>query len=113
EAGADYRDVAREPDGLPAMMALMEGGDDRRAPFAPPFLKDGGVILAQTANILLYLGPRLKLAPEAEGDRLWLHQQQLTVEDFLKEIHDTHHPIGPGLRYEEQKEEARRRANAF
>ena len=113
EAGADYRDVGREADGVSVMMELMAGGRGTRPPFAPPFLKDGDLILAQTANILLYLGPRLKLAPEGEADRLWLHQLQLTIEDFVKEIHDTHHPIGPGLYYDEQKPEARRRARNF
>lgn len=112
-AGAQYRDVAREAKGPSAMMALMEGKSDQRPPFAPPFLKHGNLILAQTANILLYLGPRLNLAPDEEADRLWLHQLQLTIEDFVKEIHDVHHPIGSGLYYEEQQEEARRRAADF
>ncbi len=38
---------------------------------------------------------------------------QLTLADFLVEIHDTHHPIGSGLYYEEQKAEASRRAEDF
>ena len=112
-AAAEYRDVAREADGLSAMMALMDGGSGRRPPFAPPFLKDGELVVAQTANILLYLGPRLGLAPDEEGDRLWLHQLQLTIEDFLKEVHDSHHPIGSSLYYEEQKQEAARRTANF
>ena len=33
--------------------------------------------------------------------RLWLHQLQLTVTDFVKEIHDTHHPVGGELYYED------------
>src|SRR5690625_1157847 len=112
-AAAEYRDVAREAGGLSAMMALMDGGSGRRPPFAPPFLKDGELVVAQTANILLYLGPRLGLAPDEEGDRLWLHQLQLTIEDFLKEVHDSHHPIGPCLYYDEQKQQAARRTANF
>jgi glutathione S-transferase len=78
EAGADYIDVARgseaEGRGLPAMMGLLEDPTARRPTFAPPFLKDGDVVVGQTAAILLYLGPRLGLAPVSEPDRLWTHQ---------------------------------------
>jgi glutathione S-transferase len=109
-AGADYVDVARE-EGVPAMMRAMGAGP--RPPFAPPFLKDGDLVIAQTANILCYLGPRLGLAPEGETDRLWTHQLQLTIGDFLVEAHDTHHPIAAGLYYEDQKPESKRRAADF
>ena len=56
EAGADYVDVAREPEGLAAMMRMMDRAE--RPPFAPPFLKDGETIIGQTAAILLYLWVR-------------------------------------------------------
>jgi glutathione S-transferase len=108
DAGASYDDVARKAGGADKMMALMNGGRDKRPPFAPPFLKAGKFVIAQVANILFYLGPRLKLAPRDEANRLWLHQLQLTVADFVKEIHDTHHPVGSGLYYEDQKPEAKR-----
>lgn len=81
--------------------------------FAPPYLKDGDVYIGQTAAILHYLGPKLWLAPEEEHERLWLHQVQLTMMDFVNEIHDTHHPIASGLYYEDQKDEAARRAEDF
>jgi glutathione S-transferase len=93
------------------MMAMMERG--AHPPFAPPFLKAGELVIAQVAEILLYLGPKLKLAPRDEAGRLWLNQLQLTVTDFVKEIHDTHHPVGSGLYYEDQKPEARRYADNF
>lgn len=109
EAGAAYDDVARGPKGVAAMMRVM----DRHHVFAPPFLVHGKIVVAQTANILFYLGPRLGLAPKSEAGRLWLHQQQLTVSDWLVEAHDTHHPVGSGLYYEDQKREARRRAEDF
>ena len=70
-------------------------------------------MIAQSAKILLYLGPRLKLAPRDEAGRLWLHQLQLTVTDFVKEIHDTHHPLGGEFYYEDQKPEAKRYAQGF
>src|SRR3972149_3529750 len=95
------------------MMAMMNGGGDKRPPFAPPFLKAGKMVIAQSANILFYLGPRLKLAPADEAGRLWLHQLQLTVTDFVKEIHDTHHPVGSGLYYEDAKPEAKRFTENF
>jgi glutathione S-transferase len=109
DAGAQYEDVARGRDGVSAMMKVM----GRHHVFAPPFLVHGKVVVAQTANVLFYLGPRLGLAPKSEAARLWLHQQSLTIADWLVEVHDTHHPIGSGLYYEEQKREARRRAADF
>jgi glutathione S-transferase len=108
DAGAAYDDVARQPGGIGKMLAMMNGGRDKHPPFAPPFLQAGRLLIAQAAEILLYLGPRLKLAPRDEANRLWLHQLQLTVTDFVKEIHDTHHPVGSGLYYEDQKPEAKR-----
>jgi len=113
DAGADYLDVARRPRGMAAMMRLMESASVTQRPFAPPFLRAGKQLVAQTANILLYLGPRLGLAPKNEAGRLWLHQLQLTIADWVVEAHDVHHPIGGGLYYEEQKREAKRRAEDF
>ncbi|HUK40230.1 MAG TPA: glutathione S-transferase [Candidatus Acidoferrales bacterium] len=114
DAGADYVDVARnEKTGMAAMTRLLENRAVKHAPFAPPFLKAGNLIIAQTANILLYLGPRLGLAPKSDAGRLWAHQLQLTVADWVAELHDTHHPISGALYYEEQKREAKRRAADF
>jgi glutathione S-transferase len=112
DAGASYDDVARKSGGVDKMMAMM-GGRDKHPPFAPPFLKSGRLVIAQTAEILFYLGPRLKLAPREEAGRLWLHQLQLTVMDFFKEIHDTHHPIGNEFYYEDAKPEAKRFSKNF
>src|SRR5215472_15262517 len=103
---AEYTDVARRPSGEQAMMRLLSGDGSRRMPFAPPFLKAGDLVIAQTANILLYLGAHHKLAPADEGGRLWAHQLQLTIADFVDEIHDTHHPIASSLYYEDQRREA-------
>jgi glutathione S-transferase len=114
EADADYVDVARSgPRGMAAMMRVMESRAVRQPPFAPPFLKAGKLVIAQTANILLFLGPRLGLAPRADAGRLWAHQLQLTVTDFAAEIHDVHHPIASSLYYHQQKTEARRCAQHF
>ena len=103
DAGAKYRDVWRESD----RMSL------HRQAFAPPYLKAGRLVIPQTANILLFLGPRLGLAPKSEAARLRLHGQQLTIADWLAEVHDTHHPIASSLYYEDQKREARRRSRIF
>jgi len=114
DSGADYIDVARLPKrGMTAMMRFMESRAVDRPPFAPPFLKAGKVVIAQTANILLFLGPRLRLVPKDEASQLWAHQLQLTIADWVGEVHDTHHPISGGLYYEEQKREAKRRAADF
>ena len=112
EAGADYVDVARGAGGTGAMMRMMQTSTATR-PFAPPFLKAGKLVIGQTANILFYLGGRHGLAPKAEGARLWVHQLQLTVTDLVLEIHDTHHPLGSGLYYEDQKAPAKRRTEEF
>ncbi|MDR3510609.1 MAG: glutathione S-transferase [Caulobacteraceae bacterium] len=115
-AGAAYVDVARERGegrGVGALMALLEDERLVRPPFAPPFLKDGETIVAQTANILAYLGPRLGLEPKAEADAVFTRQLALTIADLVVEAHDTHHPIGAGLYYEDQMPEALRRAAEF
>lgn len=113
DAGAAYTDVGRRPGGESRIMALLQRRPAGQRPFAPPFLKAGALLIGQTANILHYLGPRLGLAPRSEPARLRLHDLQLTIADWLTEVHDTHHPIGAGLYYEEQKREARRRAADF
>jgi glutathione S-transferase len=115
--GTDYVDVARLPEdqggGVTALMKMMRNPTTHPAPFAPPFLRAGEVVIAQTANILAFLGPRLGLVPDDEPSRLAALQHQLTIADFAAEIHDVHHPIGSGLYYEDQKPEARRRAENF
>jgi glutathione S-transferase len=116
EAGARYRDVARETGkgaGVAALMRFLNGRNIERPPFAPPFLKAGKLVIGQTANILQFLGARHSLAPKNEGGRLWTHELQLTLADLLVEIHDTHHPVAADLYYEDQKKEARRRSTDF
>jgi glutathione S-transferase len=112
EAGADYVDVARRR-GAAAMDKFLDDERAARPPFAPPFLKAGKLVIAQTAEILFYLGARLKLAPRDEAGRLWAHQLQLTISDLVVEIHDTHHPISSALYYEQQKPAAKQRTAAF
>ena len=109
DAGASYRDVAREPQGMKQMQALLA---EQRG-FAPPLLRAGQLVLAQTATILHWLGPRLGLAPANEAARARLNQAQLTIADWLTEVHDTHHPIASSLYYEDQRPEAKRRAQLF
>jgi glutathione S-transferase len=114
EAGADYVDVARRGKaGMAALQKLLEGRRLAHPPYAPPFLKAGRDIIAQTALILFYLGPRLNLAPSREAERMWAHQLQLTVSDLVGHIHDTHHPVSGWLYYEEQKPAAKRRTDDF
>jgi len=115
-AGAAYVDVARERGsgrGVKALMAMLDGEARPRPPFAPPFLRDGDVVVSHVANILLYLGPRLSLAPADEGSRAFAHGLQLTITDLVSEVHDTHHPISTDLYFEDQKKEAKARAAGF
>ena len=117
QAGAAYVDVARRSArskmGLPAMLHWLDDEALACPPFAPPFLKAGDQIIGQTANILLFLGPRLGLVAEDDAGRLWTHQLQLTLLDLLTEVHDSHHPIAGDLYYKDQKPEALRRAADF
>jgi glutathione S-transferase len=117
DAGADYVDIARLPEdqggGVKALMKAMRSDELDLQPLAPPFLKVGNQVIAQTANILDYLGPRLGLADDDEASRRRVHQLQLTIADFVSEAHDVHHPIASSLYYEDQRTEARRRAPLF
>ncbi|HEY4202031.1 MAG TPA: glutathione S-transferase [Devosiaceae bacterium] len=112
DAGADYKDVARDKDD--GVIGKLSGDARIATPsFAPPFLRDGDIIIGQTAVILGYLGPRHELVSQNAAERLWTHQIQLTIADMVAEAHDTHHPVGTGLYYEDQKPEARRNADQF
>jgi glutathione S-transferase len=112
-AGVPYRDVAREKNGMAAMQAVMDAAREQHPAYAPPVLRDGDLLIGQTANILLYLGRAHGLAPRAEAGRLWAHQLQLTIADVVAEAHDTHHPISVSHYYEDQKAAAKKRARDF
>ncbi len=116
DAGASYVDVARLPEskggGIAAMQKLMQAKKGI-VPFAPPFLRSGKLVIAQTPNVLFYLGPRIGLAPKGEAAQLHARQLTLTALDLVNEAHDTHHPIATGLYYEDQKREAKLRAKSF
>jgi glutathione S-transferase len=115
EAGVEYVDVAREPEarggGYPAIERVLKGGTPR--PFAPPVLVAGDRAIAQTSLILQWLAPRHGLVQDGEAERTAAMQHQLTIADLVVEAHDTHHPIGAGKYYEEQKEAAALRAADF
>jgi glutathione S-transferase len=114
QADVAYDDVARR--GRTGMAALLRGLADARnpmPPFAPPYLRAGKRVIGQTANILFFLGARHGLAPKDEAGRLWVHQLQLTIADLVGEAHDTHHPVGGSLYYEDQRREAKRYARQF
>jgi glutathione S-transferase len=112
-AGAAYVDVARRPKseggGVEALFGLL-----REEPiFAVPALVAGDLVIAQSALICSFLGRRHGLAPEGEAGRLHADQLQLTIADVVDEAHDTHHPLGAGLYYEDQREAAAIRGRAF
>jgi glutathione S-transferase len=114
-AAAEYIDAARERGagrGVKGMTAKLDGGAPQ-TPFAPPFLRDGDIVVSHVANILHYLGPKLGLAPKDEAGRIFANGLQLTITDFVAEVHDTHHPIATDLYYEDQKKEAKARSTAF
>lgn len=117
EAGVPYVDVARLPKsqggGIGAIERFMNGEEPGFLPFAPPILKVGDLVLAQVAAILHHIGPALGLVPGDETQRARALQLQLTIADFVSEVHDTHHPISVALYYEDQKAEAKKRARPF
>ena len=111
EAGAGYADVARRGGRHVGNDAHDGGGEGNALRAAIP--EGRKLVIGQTANILLYLGSRHGLAPKAEAGKLWVHQLQLTITDLVLEVHDTHHPLGPSLYYEEQKAPAKKRTDDF
>lgn len=116
--GEAYVDVVRLPaskgGGVPAMTPFLSGkAAGGIAPLAPPFLRVGELVIAQTTNILHYLGPRLGLVPRDEASVFHANQLMLTIADIVAEAHDTHHPIATSKYYKEQKKEARRRTAHF
>lgn len=117
DAGADYEDVARKPEeedgGYEVILRYIRGEAPSFPPLAPPILVDGDLALAQVANILQYLAPRLGLVGDSDAERALALQLQLTIADLVAEVHDTHHPTATGLRYEDQREAAKQRAKHF
>ncbi len=113
EAGADYVDVAKTKPGMRKMAAMLESKRTEHPPFAPPFLKAGKLVIGQVANILAFLGECHGIAPKTEAGGLWTNQLQLTIADFVVEVHDTHHPIASSFYYEDQQAEAKRRTEVF
>ena len=110
-AEIEYEDCARGvgEDGLMADLNDRTG----RTPFAPPYLELDGLVIAQVANILMYLGERHGLAPSTMADRLWLNPLQLTIADLVAEVHNVHHPVAMMDYYDDQKPEAARAAKQF
>jgi glutathione S-transferase len=117
EAGAEYDDVGRVPEssggGSKAVIAFYAGKAGGHPVFAPPVLKHGEAVIAQTAAICHYLGRRHDLAPDGEVGEAQALELQLTIADLVVEVHDTHHPISSALYYEDQRDAARQRAGHF
>ena len=110
-AGVDYVDHAQSEDGE-ALIADLQSRTGF-APFAPPYIDDGEVVIAQVAHILTYLAEKHGFGAGDLPTDLALIQLQLTVTDIVAEAHDTHHPVDTNAYYDEQKDEAARKAKAF
>lgn len=115
EAGVPYVDYAQLPKGggVPPLMTMLRGRPGDLRPFAPPLLKTGKLVVAQTSLILHVVAPRIGVAPPTEVGAIAAQQIQLTIADLMAEAHDVHHPIAGSLYYEDQKVEAKRRAGHF
>jgi glutathione S-transferase len=126
-AGISYSDTANEKKGgYDVVLATCDknstGDEDGNPPiFCPPALRvhgegknDKTLLIHQTPNILLYLGPKICLVPEDdEVAKLHINQLTLTALDLTNETHDTHHPISMTWYYEDQKEESLKKAIYF
>lgn len=121
ETSTPYTDSAHVEDGMNLVAAQIStdniGDTLNPPPLAPPILKHGSVLISQTSNILLYLGPKLGLVPSQEEDEAGVYRVNeltLTALDGLSnEVHDCHHPIATGLYYEDQKAEAKTRSQDY
>ena len=121
DAGIPYRDVAREAEelggGVKPLMARMYGKGEDFPVFAPPILVvlEGGSrrVISQTAAVCDFLAARHGLCPKDDVGRAQCLALMLTIGDVIVEVHDIHHPISAKLYYEDQKEEALRRARLF
>ncbi|PQE27921.1 glutathione s-transferase protein [Rutstroemia sp. NJR-2017a BBW] len=117
EAGVEYKDTQSLTFGEArdnVVTWLAGGGHDNPPYFAPPLFKHGDLVISQTPNILLYLGPKLGLAGDRENDLYRVNALALTALDLLSnEVHDTHHPIATMLAWEDQKEESKRRSKEW
>ncbi|QIW96113.1 hypothetical protein AMS68_001631 [Peltaster fructicola] len=121
--GVSYTDVANDKkDGYSEVQSIcmndeINSSDGNPPILAPPALRVPGagpdgtaLILAQTPNILFYLGEKLGLVSTAEADKYHTYQLVLTALDLNNEIHDSHHPIAPSAYYEDQSAEALKKA---
>jgi glutathione S-transferase len=113
DRGAEYVDVARTPGGMAKLLAALHDGIEGVRPLAPPILRDGKVVIAQSANICRYLGEALRLAPSSERGRWAASSIALTIADLVAEVHETHHPTRVDWTYEDQRPAALARAEAF
>jgi len=113
DAGVAYVDVARTGGGMGRMIAALERGLDGFRPFAPPFLRAGRTVVAQTANITRWLAERHGLAPTTDHNAAAASTIALTIADLVVEAHDTHHPISVDQVYEKQEAAAKQRATGF
>ncbi len=113
-----YTDVTNSDKkaGMKTLLSLISSSETSTLPhFAPPILQHGDLYISQLSNILLYLGPKLGLVPKGDENAIY-HINQLTLtalDGFTNEAHDTHHPIAVGDYYEDQKDEAKKRAHDY
>ncbi|HEX4694414.1 glutathione S-transferase [Sphingomonas sp.] len=110
-AGIAYVDCAREQ-GAEALIKDMKARHPFE-PFAPPYLDTGEMTIAQVAHILTWLADAHGLAPQDQPTLFWTIQLQLTVSDFVAEVHNVHHPVALDEYYKDQKPEAARNAEGF
>ena len=113
-AGIRYIDVARDP-----RQRRWRGGTARVT--CGRRSTSSGVCAALSATVDMVIGQTFQHS-SCFWDRIMrsrrsmrragggTHQLQLTLADFVAEVHDTHHPIGVGLYFEDQRAEAGRRA---
>ncbi|BGP38013.1 hypothetical protein JCM10449v2_001940 [Rhodotorula kratochvilovae] len=114
--GTPYEDTALTAgqDGIkPYMGGSFEGSDTNPLPFAPPILKHGSTVISQTPNILLYLATHIASPIDLDAGGEEGEPASKKAKASPLGTHDSHHPISVSSYYEDQKDEAIKRAADF
>ena len=95
------------------MLALLHGEGTSHIPFAPPFLRDGGVIVSHAAAILLYPGRADRTRANRRRTGAYGRTRYRAITDIVAEVYNSHHPIDADKWFHEQKDAAIARAAVF
>ncbi|KAF4119711.1 glutathione S-transferase, partial [Geosmithia morbida] len=127
ESGTPFTDMAQTADPGTVVDEVMSTTTEVSPPsagmnppvLAVPVLRHDDVLISQTANILMYLAPRIGLDGSRAVNATAVAPYHLNgiastlLDGFVDELHDTHHPTAVSLAYEDQIPEAKKRTRYF